>query len=54
VDRSEEIKALAARLSLPATRRVVSDLELAIERLEKNINARLLAEVVLLDWPRVS
>ena len=23
----------------------------AVERLEKNVNARLLAEVLLLDWP---
>lgn len=52
VDRSEEISGLAARMSLPEANRLVVDLEGAVERLEKNVNARLLAEVVLLDWPR--
>jgi hypothetical protein len=30
---------------------MVADLEKAIERLEKKVNPRLLAEVLLLDWP---
>ncbi len=51
IDRKDEIEALAARLSLPEARRVVRDLERAADRLEKNVNARLLAEVLLLDWP---
>jgi DNA polymerase-3 subunit delta' len=53
VDRTDEIEALAARLSLAEARRLVSDLERAVGRLEKNVNARLLAEVLLLDWPRI-
>jgi DNA polymerase-3 subunit delta' len=52
VDRLAEIEALAARLGLPAARQVVEATETAIERLEKNVNARLLAEVTLLDWPK--
>ncbi len=52
VDRTEEIDTLAGRLNLAQARRVVSDLEKAITQLENNINARLLAEVLLLDWPR--
>ena len=52
VDRTDEIEVLAARLSLAEARRLVSDLERAVDRLEKNVNARLLAEVLLLDWPR--
>lgn len=52
VDHAAEIEALAARLSLPIVRRVVADLELAQERLDRNVNARLLAEVLLLDWPK--
>ena len=52
VDRTDEIEVLAARLSLAETRSLVSDLERAVDRLEKNVNARLLAEVLLLDWPR--
>jgi len=52
VDRTDEIEVLAARLSLAEARRLVSDLERAVDRLDKNVNARLLAEVLLLDWPR--
>ncbi|MDI6768620.1 MAG: DNA polymerase III subunit delta' [Anaerolineales bacterium] len=51
IDRTDEIEALAARVSLPEARGVVTDLERALDRLEKNVNARLLAEVLLLDWP---
>ena len=53
VDRAEEITALAKSLSLPQARRTVGGLERAVELLDKNINARLLAEVTLLDLPRV-
>jgi DNA polymerase-3 subunit delta' len=52
VDRAAEIQALAARLDLSRVRRVVADLESALGRLERNVNPRLLAEVLLLDWPR--
>ena len=52
VDRAEEIEALAAKLTLSNARRLVSDSGRAVERLERNVNARLLAEVVLMDWPR--
>jgi hypothetical protein len=45
--------ALSGRLSLQQARQAVSHLERAVERLEKNVNARLLAEVTLLDLPRV-
>lgn len=51
VDRAEEIESLARLLNLPRAHRLVADLEKAIERLEMNVNARLLAEVLLLDWP---
>jgi DNA polymerase-3 subunit delta' len=50
-DRADEIEALAYRVDLPRARRIAADLENAIERLEKNVNARLLVEVMLLDWP---
>jgi hypothetical protein len=52
LDRVQEIEALAERLDLSAARRVVSALERAPERLEANVNARLQAEVLLMDWPR--
>ena len=44
---------LTKRLDLGMARRVVQDLELALMRLERNVNARLLAEVLLLDLPEV-
>ncbi len=54
VDYATEIEALAARLSLAEARRIVEELEMAIERLERNVNARLLTEVLLLNWPKVT
>jgi DNA polymerase-3 subunit delta' len=52
IDRADEIAALAKSLSLPQARRTVGGLERAVELLDKNINARLLAEVTLLDLPK--
>jgi hypothetical protein len=53
VDRTREIESLAGRINLSEARSVVADLEKALSRLEANVNARLLAEVLLLDWPKV-
>ena len=53
VDRTAEISQLSGQLSLQQARQTVSDLERAVERLERNVNPRLLAEVTLLDLPRV-
>lgn len=53
-DRTDEIDALAYQVDLPLARRVTQTIEKALERLEKNVNARLLAEVLLMDWPRIS
>lgn len=53
LDRADQIEGLAAQLSLFSVRRVVTDLEQALERLNRNVNPRLLAEVLLLDWPKV-
>jgi DNA polymerase-3 subunit delta' len=51
VDHLAEIEALAGKLSLAEARRLVAAGEEAIDKLERNVNARLLAEVLLLDWP---
>lgn len=51
IDRSAEIESLAKRLPLAQARRIVSDLEQALQRLDANVNPRLLTEVLLLDWP---
>jgi DNA polymerase-3 subunit delta' len=50
VDRLIEIDALAATLSLPEARRRVTEAGQALARLEGNVNARLLTEVLLLGW----
>jgi DNA polymerase-3 subunit delta' len=52
IDRAQEIESLAGRINLSEARRVVSDLEKALSQLEANVNPRLLAEVLLLDWPK--
>lgn len=53
VDRNLEIEDLAGRLDLSTARIVVSGLEDVLEKMERNVNSRLLAEVLLLDLPRV-
>lgn len=53
IDRNMEIEFLATRLDLPTVRRVVRSLETALEKMERNVNSRLLAEVLLMDWPKV-
>jgi DNA polymerase III gamma/tau subunit len=52
VDRVQEIARLTERLQMSEARRAVSGLESALSRLEMNVNARLLAEVLLLDLPK--
>ncbi|MGE5250230.1 MAG: DNA polymerase III subunit delta', partial [Bacteroidota bacterium] len=49
VDQIPRIEMLAASLDLACARRIVADLEAGIERLDANVNPRLLAEVLLLD-----
>jgi DNA polymerase III subunit delta' len=53
LDRAEEIETLAYRVDLSQARQLTETLENALERLEKNVNARLLAEVTVMDWPVV-
>lgn len=54
IDRKEEIEAIAEMLSLAESHRVVSNLENSLELLEKNVNGRLVAEVVMLDLPYIN
>jgi len=53
MDRNMEIEFLADRLDLSKARRVASALERALEQMDRNVNGRLLAEVLLLDLPKV-
>jgi DNA polymerase-3 subunit delta' len=52
VDRNMEIEFLAGRMDLSTARRAVGGLESALEKMDRNVNPRLLAEVLLLDWPK--
>jgi DNA polymerase-3 subunit delta' len=51
IDLQDEIESLAQRIGLQTSRRLVSELDMAVGRLDASVNARLLAEVLLLDWP---
>ncbi len=53
LDRQAEIEALSGQLHLSRARQQAQNIEVSIERLERNVNPRLLAEVLLLDWPHV-
>lgn len=52
LDRNLEIEDLAGKMDLSSTRRVVMGLEDTLEKMDGNINPRLLAEVLLLDLPK--
>ena len=53
VDRNVEIEDIADRMDLSSARRVVSGLEDVLEKMERNVNSRMLAEVLLLDLPKI-
>jgi DNA polymerase III subunit delta' len=53
IDRNMEIEFLAGRLDLSSARKVVSNLESTLEKMDRNVNSRLLAEVLLLDLPKI-
>ena len=53
IDRNMEIEFLAGRLDLSSARKVVSNHESTLEKMDKNVNSKLLAEVLLLDLPKV-
>ncbi len=53
IDRKDEIKNLAEKISMKQAYKITRDLESAITRLGRNVNSRLLAEVTLMDWPEL-
>lgn len=53
IDRAQEIATLATCLSFSQATCLVEELQEAVDRLDKNVNARLLMEVLLLNWPKV-
>jgi len=53
VDRNLEVEDVASRMDLSSARRMVTGLENTLEKMERNVNTRLLAEVLLLDLPKL-
>ncbi len=53
VDRNLEIEDIASRMDLSSARSMVSGLENALEKMDRNVNTKLLAEVLLLDLPKI-
>ena len=51
VDRNLEIEDVASRMDLSSAWLIVSGLENTLEKMDKNVNTKLLAEVLLLDLP---
>lgn len=54
LDFQVQIDLLAEQVDLSAAHARVADLEQAVARLDGNLNARLLTEVLMLDWPFVN
>lgn len=54
VDRNLEIEDVASRMDLSAARKTVTGLENTLEKMDRNVNTRLLAEVLLLDLPKLN
>ncbi len=54
LDMEAEIDMFAQHIDLQTARARVVDLEKGIARLDANVNARMLTEVLLLDWPYLS
>jgi DNA polymerase-3 subunit delta' len=52
VDRNVEIEDLAGRMDVSSASRAVRRLESSLEQMDRNVNPRLLAEVLLMDLPK--
>jgi DNA polymerase III subunit delta' len=54
LEQAVALQRLAAEIGLPGTRRLLDEMERGLEKLENtNINAQMLAEILLMDWPRL-
>ena len=52
IENSTRLQPFAEQMGLSETRRVLNDLENGLEKLDNsNVNAQMLAEILLLDWP---
>lgn len=53
IEHADDLRALAGQIDFATAHARSADLERAFDRLDANVNARLLLENLLLDWPRV-
>ena len=53
VDKADQIQELAGRISLDQAGVIISSLEHTLDLIDRNVNARLAAEVLMLDLPRL-
>jgi hypothetical protein len=53
LDRADDVHSLARILSPGAAREVLAAVRRTRDLLDRNVNARLALEVLLLDWPRL-
>jgi DNA polymerase-3 subunit delta' len=53
LDYQEQIERLAERVGRQAAHRSAAAIEHGLERLERNVNPRLVAEVLMLDLPKI-
>jgi DNA polymerase III gamma/tau subunit len=53
MDRNLEIENIASQMDLSSARLMVRGLESTLEKMDGNVNTRLLAEVLLLDLPKL-
>jgi len=51
IDLAGEVEQLSYNIDRPLARAITAAIEKSIDRLDKNVNPRLLAEVTLMDWP---
>ncbi len=54
LDQEEDLRRIARQVELPRARALLADAEQALQTLDGNANVQLLAEVLLLDWPRIA
>jgi DNA polymerase-3 subunit delta' len=54
LDYVEPLEAVATQIDFDTARRAASALEAALEDIDFNVNPRLLVEVALLDWPKIT
>jgi len=54
LDYTETLQQVAVQLDFPTAHRCAAALEEALESIDLNLNPRLLVEVTLMDWPRIT